>query len=194
MRDDTTRTPTSILDWALNPSNSKAWEAFAQRYRERMLRWCARHGLQPSDAEDVVQDVTLKLREKIVSYDARKGRFRDWLGRIIYTASIDEFRRRSKARPLEDGSDLAQQMEAGADEMARVEALNAALNQVRSDSDPEDWAIFEAMTFEKRSAAELAAQIGRTVAAVHQAKYRIRQKVKEAARELGVETEEDRAA
>jgi hypothetical protein len=59
-----------------------SWSAFDERYRDLILRYCRRNGLQPSDAEDVRQMVMLNLAKQLRSfqYDVKKGRFRHSLG------------------------------------------------------------------------------------------------------------------
>jgi RNA polymerase sigma-70 factor (ECF subfamily) len=44
-----------------DPKDQAAWSEFVARYRPRILQWCRGWGLQESDAQDVTQDVLLKL-------------------------------------------------------------------------------------------------------------------------------------
>src|SRR5690349_5153446 len=43
------------------PPDQKAWDEFVRRYHPMILAWCRKWGLQTSDADDVAQDVLLKL-------------------------------------------------------------------------------------------------------------------------------------
>jgi RNA polymerase sigma-70 factor (ECF subfamily) len=58
-----------------------AWREFEGRYRELLLRFCCRRGLQPADAEDITQAVFINLSKSLpeFAYDAHRGRFRDYL-------------------------------------------------------------------------------------------------------------------
>ena len=44
-----------------NPDDPQAWTLFIERYQPRIRRWCLTWGLQDSDADDVAQDVLVKL-------------------------------------------------------------------------------------------------------------------------------------
>ncbi len=47
------------------PADQAAWARFADRYGRKIYGWCRRWNLQESDAEDVTQNVLLKLAEKM---------------------------------------------------------------------------------------------------------------------------------
>jgi RNA polymerase sigma-70 factor (ECF subfamily) len=54
------------------PADQSAWGEFVDRYGRKIYGWCRHWGLQEPDAEDVTQDVLLKLAEKMrtFAYDA----------------------------------------------------------------------------------------------------------------------------
>jgi DNA-directed RNA polymerase specialized sigma24 family protein len=54
----------------------EAWEAVHARYQEVILRWCLRRGLSLASAEDLTQEIWLKLVHDIHKYDPAKGRLR----------------------------------------------------------------------------------------------------------------------
>ena len=43
------------------PADPTAWDEFVERYRPMIRAWCLKWDLQDSDAEDVVQEVLVKL-------------------------------------------------------------------------------------------------------------------------------------
>jgi RNA polymerase sigma-70 factor (ECF subfamily) len=57
----------------LDPSDRSARGQFVQRYAPLILGWCRHWNLQPADAEEVTQNVLLKLVEKLRVFDARTG-------------------------------------------------------------------------------------------------------------------------
>ena len=79
-----------------------ALEGFAERYRTPVLRFIRSRGVSAEDAEDVCQDVFVKiLRAGVLSKaDAERGSFRSLLLTIARNAALDRFRRRSGA-PVE---------------------------------------------------------------------------------------------
>src|SRR5262249_4514938 len=62
------------------PADQAAWAQFTQRYGRKIYAWCRRWNLQEADAEDLTQNVLLKLAEKMQTfvYDPEKS-FRAWL-------------------------------------------------------------------------------------------------------------------
>src|SRR5262245_46160569 len=55
-----------------------AWEKFEPRYRPVILAWCLRRPLPRETAEDLTQEILLKLSEKFPDhcYDPDQARFR----------------------------------------------------------------------------------------------------------------------
>ena len=55
-------TPLTLLERIQTfPADLEAWDEFARRYHPMIHAWCVKWGLQASDADDVSQDVVVKL-------------------------------------------------------------------------------------------------------------------------------------
>ena len=81
------------------------WEEFVALYGRLILAWGRRDfGLQASDAENLCQEVLLKVWKGIRGYDAGKGRFRNWLYACTRNTVVNLRRdRRLGDRRLADG-------------------------------------------------------------------------------------------
>ena len=44
-----------------DPDNQQAWQDFVRQYKPRLLAWCRGKCRQDADAEDLVQDVLIKV-------------------------------------------------------------------------------------------------------------------------------------
>jgi RNA polymerase sigma factor (sigma-70 family) len=189
------RTGTTLLLLLHDPANPLAWSAFVGRYGPRVYGWCRRWGLQEFDAENVTQDVLVKLVRTLRSftYDPERGRFRAWLKtltRRAWTDFLEEERRRgpgvggsaalAQLYALEAQDDMLQSLEKAFD----LELWDAAQQQVRQQVSPRDWNIFEQMTRDGRRAGELATQLGMQPTAVLMAKSRVKRKLSDAVRLL----------
>src|SRR5262249_9381046 len=83
------------------PHDQASWDEFVERYGRHIYRWCRQWKLQDADAEDVTQDVLVKLTQKLraFSYDPSRS-FRGWLKTVAYNAwrDFEDGRRRRRAR------------------------------------------------------------------------------------------------
>jgi RNA polymerase sigma-70 factor (ECF subfamily) len=89
--------------------NRRALASLYERYRSRVFGYLTKEMRDRETAEDVFQEVWMKVMQGIESYDANRGPFRAWLFRIAANAAVDR-RRRDAIRqgdeldaPLENG-------------------------------------------------------------------------------------------
>jgi RNA polymerase sigma-70 factor (ECF subfamily) len=82
-----------------DPSDQAAWDRFVRRYAPRIHGWYCRWHLQPADADEVTQNVLLKLVQKMGTfrYDPSRS-FRGWLKTLAHKAWVD-YLEGVKARP-----------------------------------------------------------------------------------------------
>jgi RNA polymerase sigma-70 factor (ECF subfamily) len=172
----------------------EAWVVFQARYQDVILGWCRRCRLSPEDAEDLTQDVLLKLFEALSrgAYDPAKGRFRSLLMSVVNNAIIDAWRRRQR-RPepagvggtsfLERLTDLAGPESvgelSGAIEQRAKAAADEVFRRVRARIKETTWQAFAQTMIEGRPAAEVAAVLGLTVGTVFKAKDRVKRMLEE---------------
>ena len=72
-------------------------------YRPMLLAYLRKQGLKEFEANDVVQDIFVKLLGKIHTYDRAKCRFRTWLFSVAHNALIDHARRLASHKKALDG-------------------------------------------------------------------------------------------
>ena len=182
------------------PSDQAAWVQFTERYGRKIYAWCRRWNLQGADAEDLTQDVLLKLAEKMQTfvYDPAKS-FRAWLKTVARHAWSDSWSGR-KAAVAAGGSqavELLQTVEAREDLVRQLDAefdrevLEEAVARVRVRVTPKTWRVFELTAHEGKSGAEVAEELGMTVAAVFVAKGRVQRLLREEVRRLEAAGRED---
>ncbi len=82
-----------------DPADAAAWREFDTRYRELIVRFLCRRGLQRADAEDSAQSVISKLVTGLrnFQYDPVKGGFRAYLFRCARSALSDHMTRQARA-------------------------------------------------------------------------------------------------
>src|SRR5262249_8289727 len=156
------------------PTDQAAWEVFVERYGPHIYRWCRQWKLQDADAEDVTQDILLKLAQKLraFAYDPSRS-FPGWLQTLAHHRWRDFLaspRRAQAARggnqvwelmgTLEAREDLIQQLQEAFDH----ELLDAAKVRVRLRVAPHTWEAFRLVALERLPVAEIAATLHMQVA------------------------------
>ncbi len=99
--EDLLLTRETLLHRVRRQYDEESWKEFVYYYRGYVYNIASRMGLNHHDAEEVVQDVMLKLWKRLpeFQYDSTKGRFRGWLCRV--TANRVKLLWRQKSRDLD---------------------------------------------------------------------------------------------
>lgn len=97
----------SALVALLKNKDRKAFSQLYDNYSSALYGVVFRVVQEEEMAQDVLQEVFLKIWENIAGYDASKGRLFTWMLNIARNASIDktrsaEFKKVAKNQPLED--------------------------------------------------------------------------------------------
>jgi RNA polymerase sigma factor (sigma-70 family) len=181
-------TQVTLLQRLRNPADETAWRTFEGRYRELIVRFARSRGQQQADAEDIAQTVLSSLLGAFgrFEYDRARGRFRDYLFRVVRNAIA---RQAGKRRPCEAGEDLLAVVEApeSPDALAWVREwerewedhhFRLALETVRRTFEATSVGIFE-RCLKGDPIRAIATETGMTEQAVHKVKQRIRDRMKE---------------
>ena len=171
------------------PPDQAGWDEFVERYGRHIYRWCRQWKLQDADAEDVTQNILLKLTQKLhaFAYDPARS-FRGWLKTVALRTwrDFEDSRRRARAAAgdraaqdlmltLEAREDLARKLEEAFD----LELLEAAKVRVRLRVAPHTWEAFRLMALEGLPVAEVATRVHLKVAMVYVAKSKVQKMLRE---------------
>lgn len=84
--------------------DSSAWEEIVRLHHRRIYNLCYRFTNSPDDAQDLTQDVFIRIYRTLASYDVEKGAFTTWLTTLTRNLLVDHFRR-SRQERLTDSID-----------------------------------------------------------------------------------------
>ena len=193
--DDPLKTSLTLLDrLRRDPKDQAAWSEFVARYGPRILQWCRGWGLQESDAQDVTQEVLLKLNGLMARfvYDP-SGSFRGWLKTLAHHAWRDLAAERRRSRlgvvdrsvsellgSLQAGDDLVEQLDAE----FRQEVMDRAMERVRQRVSERTWDAFRLTALEGLSGSAAAERLEMRVARVYGARSSVREMIREEVRKL----------
>lgn len=162
--------------------NREAWSDFVQIYRPVIYRMARRRGMQDADAQDLAQEVLVRISKAIDRWQPREGvRFRHWLRKVASNAIVTAV---TQSQPLGivDGSAadqiLAETPEVSTakselhDECFRERYLRAA-TIVKVDVSPVTWAAFELTVVQGNSCEEAAESLGKSLGTIYAARSRI---------------------
>jgi RNA polymerase sigma factor (sigma-70 family) len=162
-----------------SPRDLGAWDRFVRRYRPKIYAWCREWGLQEADAEDVAQEVLVKLTQRMASFRYDPSRcFRAWLKTITQHAWSDlvssryrasEDRTHSMLTSLEARADLEKRIEETFDR----ELLDQAMRNVQERVAPQTWSAFRLTAIDGRAGAEASRLLEMPVASIFVAKHRV---------------------
>lgn len=82
---------------ARNRDDADAWDEFVSTYRLFICHVLNRMNVGENDFEDLLQEVMLRLWEKLGSYDPAKGKFRSWLSYVVRNIVLN-FVQKNKTR------------------------------------------------------------------------------------------------
>ncbi len=122
---------------------NRAWEEVLRLHTRRVYNLCYRFTGRSSEAEDLTQEVFIKIFQTLRTFDAAQGTFSNWLSRVARNHLVDHYRRSRKDRVTSSLDDeighLEEKPSAGVEPLARVEArerremLQAALDRLSPD-------------------------------------------------------------
>ena len=191
---DAPETRPSLIVRLRRCDDEPAWEEFVAIYRPAIVRVAMLRGLQPTDAEDLAQQVLLSVARSVPKWeqDAQRAKFRTWLGRIVQNAATNALTRRRAERGIGGTTALAalrQVPDSEADLQLleverRRELYRYAADLVRAELDPSTWAAFESTAVLGLPAEEAARRSGKSIGAVYMAKCRVMQRLQLKVREL----------
>ena len=100
--------------------DAAAWEEIVQNYNRRIYNICYRFAGSADDAQDLTQEVFIKMYRTLSSYDSSKGAFVTWVTTITRNLLVDHFRKSKQDRitdsldaqsPHEDAQPLSEQIQ-----------------------------------------------------------------------------------
>jgi RNA polymerase sigma-70 factor (ECF subfamily) len=178
-------TPVSLLERLRRPNEAEDWTRFVDLYTPLLYHWARRRGLRQVDAEDLVQDVFVALVKELPRFTYQPGqRFRAWL----WTVLLNKWREKQRRAQLEAkarGNNLAAEPAADdtvaemADQEYQSYLVQRALELMQTDFQPQTWKACWEYVVVGRPAAEVAAELGITLNAVHLAKSRVLRRLRQ---------------
>jgi RNA polymerase sigma-70 factor (ECF subfamily) len=98
------------------------------RYEQPLIRYCSRFLGDTDDAEDVCQDVMLRVFHHLPGFEARSS-FKTWLFRLAHNQCVTRYRRRLREREVLEEYATSQELAHAGSDQSKPD-LNALLNRL----------------------------------------------------------------
>jgi len=130
--------------------DAAAWEEIVQRFHRRIYNLCYRFAGSAEDAQDLTQEVFIKVYRTVGSFDGEKASFNTWVTAVTRNLLVDHFRKTRNERATdsidavqggeEDGPTLADRLASEGDSpqvhvesRERREMVHRALQEISPD-------------------------------------------------------------
>jgi RNA polymerase sigma-70 factor (ECF subfamily) len=115
---------TSLIERCLGGEQS-AWEDLAKTYTKRVYGICYRFTGRENDAQDLTQDVFLRVFKSLGSFRAGEGSFAVWLTRLTRNLLVDHYRRTKHDRVTDALEDKLPTLEERTAQSSRTDGMLA---------------------------------------------------------------------
>ncbi|MEM9644852.1 MAG: sigma-70 family RNA polymerase sigma factor [Planctomycetota bacterium] len=180
-------TRASLIGRLVDPGDVAAWRQLVEIYGPLVYRIARQKGLQPADADDLVQEVLASVAQSVEGWIRRpdRGRFRSWLFCIARNSAINLLTR-PRYRPLAAGGGMAVETlervavgEAEAIEMEyQRQVFRWAAGEVRQHVTEATWEAFWKTSVEGESVSAIAQKLEMSVGAIYIARSRVMTKIR----------------
>lgn len=126
--DDTLEQDAQLVQQCLQGDGS-AWEELVRRHTRRIFNICYRFTGNRTEAEDLTQDVFLRIYRTLGSYRSAHGGFATWMTSVTRNLLIDHYRRTKRDR-VTDSLDDAMPVVENKESLARRPDQQALLGEL----------------------------------------------------------------
>ena len=187
------QTSLSLLERVQDSDNSESWGRLVAIYTPLIHKWLKQYDVQPTDADDLVQDVLLAVAGDVKKFDhqGNAGAFRAWLKTILVNRLRKFWRTRDRKPAGFAGPDLN-------DRLAELENPTSSVSQIwnrehdqyvlrqllqltKNQFAPQTWEAFCQVALQGKKPAEVAQKLGISLNAVCLAKSRVLRRLRQEA-------------
>ncbi len=170
-----------------------AWRDLTDLYRPLIIGWLNRQGVPAVDLEDLSQDVLLSVVKHLPTFEhsGHRGAFRSWIRAIVCSRTIDYWRAVGASAQASGGSGATDALQHIADPDSDLNrqwdeehdryVLGCLLDAVEEEFEPATLRAFRRLAVDGASGAEVAEELGLSMAAVYVAKSRVLRRIRQEA-------------
>ena len=180
-------TSETLLQKLRDPTDAAAWYRFVELYLPLLFYWARRLPLKGADPDDLVQDVLLKLVQKLreFNYDPDGGGFRKWLRTLCNNHWRDHWRKRANRVRQADEARLEglEVADVGLERFWNEDYFGFLVAEtfkiIEREFDSSTRTAFVEVVMNGRTVNEVARDLGLTPSAISMRKFRVLQRLRQ---------------
>lgn len=136
--------------------DKQALEALYDKYEKLLYSFVIKLSSDPSLAEEVLQEVFIKLWTKRAKYDETKGKFSSWLVTITRYTAIDLIRKRKETVSLEEETDIPEEQDRSIEDLVEWREKSRVVQMALKELSEEQQRIVDLFYFKGYSQQKIA--------------------------------------
>ncbi|HOW64064.1 MAG TPA: sigma-70 family RNA polymerase sigma factor [Candidatus Paceibacterota bacterium] len=189
-KSDSLATHASLLERLKDLEDQGSWQEFYSTYRKLIFSFALKHGLTPTEAEDVVQETVITVARNLpeFKYDPKQCSFKTWMFNLTLWRIQDQLRKRhpqdasihrkpgetDRTSTVERIPDIAGKGLATLwEEEWKKDLFERALGRVKAEVEEKPFQIFDLYAIQGWPAREVARSLGVSLARVYVTRHRI---------------------
>ncbi len=183
---NTTRTDPDLIASIANGENHDAWREFEAWYAPIVRSFCISRGMPRQDADDIAQEVFLRLSQSSIAtrYDPQRGRFRSYLFQVTRSAVSSSSRQHPQWKSIDFSESPSCVNEWN--KAWKSECIRRALLHVERTSSTSAKQILN-LSMRGQNPAEISDALGVSVESVYKSRQRIRERIESTIRRFHIE-------
>ncbi len=157
--DDHNNTGETTWHFLRHPSEL-GWKEFVDRYGPRIMQWCQKQGLEKHTAEDIAQEVLIRLHRSMHSLDPQQS-FQAWLFTVTRNATRSYYRdaRNRVCQPATALDWIECREQQLADFLVQQDLLAIAIERTRLAVPAKQWEAFRMRSLENMDYTDLESRL-----------------------------------
>lgn len=175
---ESTKDPLNRTACRLKQGDRKAGEKIFQHFRPGVFSFCLKKTGNRQVAEDLTQEVFLKIFEKIGLFDETLGNFSGWVWEIARN-TLKDYYRQKKAIPLSDLEEEKEKLPDKKQDLAKTAQVREVVQTIKTNLKEDEKKVFQMRYLSNLSYKEISRETNRSPSSLRILMHRMTNRLKQ---------------